>query len=87
MQMDFGTASVIERAGNYYWARRGSDAVHGTFNAPIDAIADMEADELADGDDNYELDDAEFGVGAAAWIDPDSGHIPGATILHLEDIY
>lgn len=84
-QTVFGTGVVIERAEGYYWKLKGATEEHGPFAIAIDAISDMQDDEPSFDDDAG--DDAEFGVGAAAWTDPDSGMLPGVALLHLESYY
>jgi len=72
----FGNGQVIERGNRFYWIRGGAE--HGPYPTPIDAIADMEADDLIDFEDD-ETDEADFGVGAAAWVES------GSFALRFED--
>ena len=87
-QMDSGMsmATVTERTDGYYWRRlNGAADEHGPFATRIDAIADMELDDEPD-PDSGDLDQVEFGIGGAAWMDPETGHPAEAAILHVEEI-
>ena len=80
-QMDSGMATVTERTDGYYWRRlNGAADEHGPFATRIDAIADMELDDEPD-PDSGDLDQVEFGIGGAAWMDPETGHPAEAAIL------
>lgn len=85
MQTDFGVGMVIERADGYYWKFRGDAKEHGPFAFAIDAISEMEDDDAGFDADDRGADEADFGVVAAAWTDPDSGTLPGAALLRLEE--
>ena len=85
MHTDFDFGAVIERADGYYWRFKGVDIEHGPFASPIDAISAMEDDDLSPDSADVEAGEAEFGVGGAAWLDADSGGLPEASILHLEE--
>ena len=85
-QMDSGMATVTERTDGYYWRRlNGAADEHGPFATRIDAIADMELDDEPD-PDSGDLDQVEFGIDGAAWMDPETGHPAEAAILHVEEI-
>jgi hypothetical protein len=59
---------------------------HGRFAMlfDTDTYSDAEADPASDLSDPV-LSDPVFGVGAAAWTDPETGLPPEAAILHVEE--
>jgi hypothetical protein len=86
LQTDFGSGVVIERADGYYWKIKGNADEHGPFAFAIDAISAMQDDDLSLDEEGAD-DEADYGVGAAAWTDPDSGRLSGVAVLRLEEYY
>src|SRR5918999_3275040 len=78
---------ILKRPDGFYWQRRS-----GELRGPFVTRAEAEADRLAGGTADDEeiatgdlLHEAEFDIGVAEWIDPDTGGPAEDHVPRLED--
>jgi hypothetical protein len=84
---DFSDEPILKRPDGFYWQRKSGE-LRGPFVTRPEAEADRLAGGLAD-DDEVEtgnpLHEAEFELGMAEWIDPDTGVPAEDHVPRLED--
>jgi hypothetical protein len=84
---DLAEEPILKRPDGFYWQRRSGD-LRGPFVTRAEAEADRLAGGTADGEEletGDPLHEAEFDIGMAEWIDPDTGGPAEDHIPRLED--
>ena len=84
---DLADEPIFKRPDGFYWQRKSGD-LRGPFVTRGEAEADRLADGFADGEERESgdpLHEAEFDLGMAEWIDPDTGGPAEDHIPRLED--
>jgi hypothetical protein len=78
---------VIERPDGFYWESKKAGELHGPFQTVAEAEADMLAGGVAEAelDSGETLQEAESEIGISEWIDPDTGVPAEDNIPRLED--
>ncbi len=78
---------VIERPDGFYWESKRTGELHGPFETVAEAEADLMADGAAEGEveAGETLQEAESEIGISEWIDPDTGVPAEDNIPRIED--
>jgi hypothetical protein len=83
---DLAEEPIVKRPDGFYWQRKS-----GELRGPFVSRAEAEADRLAGGtaDEEFQvgesLQEAEFEIGMAEWIDPDTGGPAEDHVPRIED--
>jgi hypothetical protein len=83
---EFADEPILKRPDGFYWQRKS-----GELRGPFVSRAEAEADRLAGGapdgefDTGESLQEAEFEIGMAEWIDPDTGGPAEDNVPRIED--
>ena len=86
-RVDLADEPILKRPDGFYWQRKSGD-LRGPFVTRGEAEADRLADGFADEEERESgvpLHEAEFDLGMAEWIDPDTGGPAEDHIPRLED--
>lgn len=78
---------VLERPDGFYWESKQTGELHGPFETVAEAEADLIAGGAAEGEveSGETLQEAESEIGISEWIDPDTGVPAEDNIPRIED--